>query len=155
MSASGVIALATSPVAISCCHPDVRELRPHLADEEAFVAQVQRQQASGYRLAYLEALGQVRAVAGFRVLEKLSAGRFLYVDDLVTRAEDRSRAFGGGLLDWLADRAREENCATLELDSGVQRHTAHRFYLRKGMDITSHHLAVELSDLRRPFTTLF
>ena len=93
---------------------------------------------------------EVRAVAGYRVLEKLSAGRFLYVDDLVTRAGDRSRAYGGHLLDWLSDRAREENCVTLELDSGVQRHAAHRFYLRKGMDITSHHFAANLSALRRP-----
>ena len=89
-------------------------------------------------------------MAGFRVSEKLSAGRFLYVDDLVTRAEDRSRAYGGHLLDWLGDRAREQNCTTLELDSGVQRHAAHRFYLRKGMDITSHHFAAKLSDFRRP-----
>jgi hypothetical protein len=30
------------------------------------------------------------------------------------------------------------------LDSGVQRFGAHRFYLRRRMDITSHHFALDL-----------
>ena len=111
MSAPGAIALATTPETVARCYSVVRELRPHLADEAAFVAQVQRQREAGYRLAYLEAGGEVRAVAGFRVQEKLSAGRFLYVDDLVTRAEDRSLAYGGSLLDWLADRVRGRKAA--------------------------------------------
>lgn len=33
----------------------------------------------------------------------------------------------------------------LHLDSGVQRYGAHRFYLRHGMDITSHHFRLVLS----------
>ena len=108
------------------------------------MARVQRQQAAGYQLVCLEAAGEVRAAAGFRFLEKLSAGRFLYVDDLVTRAVDGSKGYGRLLLAWLEDHARQAGCATLELDSGVQRHTAHRFYLRERMDITSHHFVRKL-----------
>ena len=126
----------------------MRELRPHLTDEAAFVAQVARQRAEGYRLAFLEEGGEVRAVAGYRVSEKLSTGKFLYVDDLVSREADRSRGYGGRLFDWLVARAREEGCALLGLDSGVQRFGAHRFYLRKGMDITCHHFDVRLEGYR-------
>ena len=32
----------------------------------------------------------------------------------------------------------------IDLDSGVQRHDAHRFYLRERMAITSHHFAKNL-----------
>ena len=120
------------------------ELRPHLTDCHAFTAQVERQQVQGYRLAYLEAAGEIRAVAGYRISEKLSAGRFLYVDDLVTRAADCSQGYGGLLFDWLIGQARQADCTQLQLDSAVWRHGAHRFYLRKGMDITAHHFDVKL-----------
>ena len=143
------IAHATHGAAIMRCHPVIVELRPHLSSPEAFAAQVERQQAQGYRLAYLEAAGEVRALAGYRIQEKLSAGNFLYVDDLVTRAADCSKGYGGVLFDWLIERAREAGCAQLQLDSGVWRYGAHRFYLRKGMDITAHHFDLKL-DAHRP-----
>ncbi len=143
------IALANDPAAVARCFATMRELRPHLTDEAAFVAQVKRQGSEGYKLAFIEADGEVRAVAGYRVSEKLSAGKFLYVDDLVSREADRSRGYGGRLFDWLVARAHEEGCARLHLDSGVQRHGAHRFYLRKGMNIDSHHFDLPL-DAHRP-----
>src|SRR5438552_7124878 len=83
-------------------------------EPEQFVERVLRQQKEGYRLAFLESEGEVCAVAGYRFLESLFSGKFLYVDDLVARESDRSRGFGGELLDWLIKQARE-------LDSGVQR----------------------------------
>lgn len=84
------IHLAITPADQARAYPVVAELRPHL-DEASFLAQARRQQAQGWRLAVLELEGEVRAVAGFRLLENLAWGRFLYVDDLVTRAADRSR----------------------------------------------------------------
>ncbi len=146
MNAAGItVTVAMDASTVARCHPVMLELRPHLMDRDAFTAQVERQQAQGYRLAYLEAAGEIRAVAGYRVSEKLSAGRFLYVDDLVTRAADCSRGYGGLLLDWLIGQARRAECTQLQLDSAVWRHGAHRFYLRKGMDITAHHFDVKLS----------
>src|SRR5262249_14766481 len=113
-------------------------------EESEFVAQVKRQQAQGFRMAYLETNDDVRAVAGYRFLESLFAGRFLYVDDLVTDANQRSLGYGGALLDWLVAEARGAGCGKLELDSGVQRFAAHRFYLLKRMSISSHHFTLEL-----------
>ena len=144
MPPAASIHLAADHAAILRCHAVMLELRPHLADGEAFVAQVERQQAQGYRLAYVEAAGEVRSAAGYRLLEKFSAGRFLYVDDLVTRRVDHGQGFGSRLFDWLVARAREAGCSMLQLDSGVQRFGAHRFYLGKGMDITCHHFDLRL-----------
>lgn len=128
------------------CFPVMRELRPHFKSAEKFGQQVLRQQRGGYLLAFLETAGEVRAVAGYRLLESLFSGKFLYVDDLVTRDRDRSRGFGGVLLDWLVEQARARGCDTLELDSGVQRFDAHRFYLLKRMSISSHHFRIKISD---------
>ena len=138
------IALAESDRDIDGCFTVMRELRTRL-DHATFTAQVKRQKESNdYRLAYLEEGGEVMAVAGFRFMEFLACGKVLYVDDLVTLARNRSKGFGDQLFDWLVDQAASKGCDQLHLDSGVQRFGAHRFYLRKRMDITDHHFALQL-----------
>ncbi len=78
------------PEAIARCFPVMRQLRTHCADEKNFIDQVERQRGEGFRLAFLEDGGAVRAVAGYRMSESLFAGRFCYVDDLVTDASGLS-----------------------------------------------------------------
>jgi GNAT superfamily N-acetyltransferase len=129
---------------IARCFPVMRQLRTHFEAEDIFVAQVERQRNHGYRMAFVEDGNRVRAVAGYRLLESLYAGRHYYVDDLVTDAEARSLGYGGILFDWLVAEARAAECVRLELDSGVQRFAAHRFYLMKRMIISSHHFSLEL-----------
>src|SRR5438128_7687628 len=136
------VMIAKTPSDIRKCFPVMRELRTHLVSENEFFERIQRQQRQGYLLAFLEAEGEVRAVAGYRFLESLFSGKFLYVDDLVTASRDRSLGFGGQLLDWLIEQAREHGCENLELDSGVQRFDAHRFYLIKRMNISSYHFRI-------------
>ena len=138
-----MIRLATTDDEIRRCFPIVVQLRPHL-DEPEFVPRIRRQMAGGYELAFVDDEGTVPAVAGFRLMDNLFAGRVLYVDDLVTDETARSRGYGKQLLDWLVDRARKEGCASLELDSGVQRFDAHRFYLTNRMVISSHHFRLKL-----------
>lgn len=115
-------------------------------DREALIAQIREQQRSGYQLAYVEAAGEVLCVAGFVVTTKLAWGKHLYVDDLVTSELRRSRGAGAQMIAWLKAHARALGCRQLHLDSGVQRFAAHRFYLREGFAITSHHFAI--ADLR-------
>lgn len=138
------IAIAATPEEIRRCFRVMRELRTHIADEQEFVDRVLRQQKEGYQLAFLEYDGQICAVAGYRFLESLFSGKNLYVDDLVTRERDRSHGFGGELLDWLITEARKQGCKALELDSGVQRFDAHRFYFSKRMSISSYHFRIKI-----------
>jgi GNAT superfamily N-acetyltransferase len=121
----------------------MQELRPHLKADE-FADRIRHQQEAGYRLLYLEDDGEVKCVAGFRLLENLAWGKFLYVDDLVTRNADAGKGYGRAVFEWLLQHARAQGCEQLHLDSGVQRYAAHRFYLGRGMAITSHHFAVKL-----------
>jgi GNAT superfamily N-acetyltransferase len=137
------ITLAESDDDIARCFAVMHQLRPHLVDA-SFVATVRRQQAEGYRLALLSDDGGVRAVAGFRILDNLVSGRLLYVDDLVTDEACRSRGHGKVLFDWLVRTARNAGCRYLELDSGVQRFDAHRFYLGNRMIISAHHFRFKL-----------
>lgn len=139
-----VVQVAQSDEQIARCFSVMAELRPHLAQSE-FVARVRALQKDGYELAFVEAAGEVKAVTGFRVYDKLATGLMLYVDDLVTTASARSQGYGDILFDWLLATASERGCDQLDLDSGVQRFDAHRFYLRKRMRISSHHFSLYLN----------
>ena len=139
-----MIAEATTPAEVARCFPVMRQLRTHFDDETVFVEQVERQRADGYRMAFVEDEGVVRAVAGYRMSESLFAGRNCYVDDLVTDESARSLGCGGALFDWLVAAARVAGCQQFQLDSGVQRFAAHRFYLTKRMIIAAHHFTLEL-----------
>jgi GNAT superfamily N-acetyltransferase len=143
-----IIAHAETEGSIARCFPVMSQLRPHIPEAD-FVGRVLRQQQSGYRLAYVEADSCVHAVAGYRLGENLFSGRFCYVDDLVTDEHHRSHGFGRALFDWLVNRAREAGCQQFELDSGVQRFAAHRFYLTQRMSISSHHFSMSLGDGRK------
>lgn len=138
-----MIRLATTDDEVQRCFPVVQQLRTHLHEQD-FLDTVRRQEAGGFRLAFLEDDGHVRAVAGFRVMDNLFSGRVLYVDDLVTDEASRSRGHGTALLTWLVDQARSADCRSLELDSGVQRFDAHRFYLMNRMVISAHHFRLVL-----------
>lgn len=123
--------------------PVLQELRPHLTRES--LEQVLREGApQGLRFTAVFSDGRCLAVAGWRVVANTSALRKLYVDDLSTTSTARSTGVGAALLEELRGKARAQGCHVLDLDSGVQRHDAHRFYLRERMEITSHHFAQRL-----------
>ena len=137
------IKIANADSLIEACFDVMSELRSHLIRED-FVTQVRQQQSQGYALAFVLVEGAVVAVAGYRISTSLSWGKFLYVDDLVSAKNARSKGYGEALLDWLKVEAKQQGCQQLHLDSGVQRFAAHRFYLKQRMDISCHHFVVEL-----------
>ena len=128
---------------IERCFAVMAELRPHL-NVDGFLQLVRMMQEEGYRLAYISDADTVVAVAGYRIHTTLFIGKNLYVDDLVTADRARSKGYGKAMLDWLRNLAVDENCRFLHLDSGTQRHRAHRFYLREGLDIASFHFSQKL-----------
>lgn len=132
------ITLAETDTDIARCFAVMQQLRPHLVERD-FVARVRRMQREDFHLAFVDDGGHVRAVAGYRYLDKLFSGKNLYVDDLVTDSTQRSRGHGARLLAWLVEQARTNGCDHFELDSGVQRFDAHRFYFRERMHVSAYH----------------
>ncbi|RKS75364.1 acetyltransferase (GNAT) family protein [Motilibacter peucedani] len=118
--------------------PVLLALRPHLS-AESLTSVYAEGHPQGLRLtaAYVE--GRCVGVAGWRVVALTWLGRKLYVDDLVTAEGERSSGVGKALLDELEARARAAGCTALDLDSGVQRADAHRFYMRERMSISAFH----------------
>ncbi|MBA3237009.1 MAG: GNAT family N-acetyltransferase [Parachlamydiaceae bacterium] len=140
------IQTASTKEQIRSCHRVMGQLRPHLMEEQAFIEQVQRQLVEGYHLVYCEDNGDVRALAGFRFLEFLAWGKVLYIDDLITDSETRRNGYGGKLLKWIIEQGKKAGCNQVHLDSGPQRHDAHRIYLNHGFKIMGHHFAFNLQE---------
>ena len=137
------IYLAESDDEILECYAVMADLRPHISREE-FLPRVKRQsEINGFRLAYLTD-GEVKAVAGFRISEWLGGGKYMEIEDLVAKTDERSKGFGGELFDWLVEYAKRENCDQIKLVSHVKRFGAHKFYLKKGMIIEAHYFSMKL-----------
>lgn len=124
--------------------PVLLELRPHLTPE-SLAAIYAEGHPQGLR--YTAAFDGARCVgvAGWRLIATTFAGRKLYVDDLVTISDARSTGVGKALIDELTRRARDAGCSVIDLDSGVQRLDAHRFYHREGLTISAHHFTKRLT----------
>jgi GNAT superfamily N-acetyltransferase len=114
--------------------PVLEELRDHLT-ETTYLEYLREMREEGYHLfAVFEDEG-VLAVAGAGIRTNFYNGRHLFVYDLVTRPDRRSEGHGGRLMSFLEDWARERDCESITLESGLWREDAHRFYEdRLGMD---------------------
>lgn len=129
---------------IALCFDVFKELRPHL-DKDTFIEQVVRQQKQSYSIVGVMVDGRVVSAAGFRYTECLAWGKALYVDDLSTLPSSRGHGHAAMLIDWLIDQAKINGCNGLHLDTGHQRYSAHKLYLKKGLNIVAHHLSLDLT----------
>jgi len=123
--------------------PVLRQLRPHLTPESfAAVYEYGHPQGLRFTAAYVD--DRCVGVAGWRIVATTAALLKLYVDDLVTAEDARSRGVGQGLLAALTQKATDAGCSVLDLDSATHRTDAHRFYMREGLAISSFHFVRSL-----------
>ena len=135
---------AETEAEIRACFPVMRQLRPRLQIPEDFLDIVMLQRGQGYRLLALWDDGKPVALAGYRRLDNLIHGRFLYVDDLITDAEGRGQGHGERLLRALCELGRTEGCQRLVLDTALANALAQRFYFRSGLLAKGLHFCMEL-----------
>ena len=138
------IKIANTDAEIMACLPVIKELRPNVEGSN-FIERVKKMGVQGYKIAYLAKRGKPVACMGFREMEMLYTGPSLYIDDLVTLSAERSKGCGEALIKWAVDYARSRNHKVVHLDSGTQRHDAHRFYMREKFHISSYHFTLDLA----------
>lgn len=137
------IKIATTEEDILKCWEVMFALRPHLVKEN-FVLMIKEMIDEGYTLAFIEDGSKAAAAVGFRYLQFLYNGKHFYIDDLSTLPEYRGKGYAGKLLDYVINKAKENNFRYVTLDSGYQRFDAHRLYLNKGFILSSHHFSKTL-----------
>ena len=71
-------------------------------------------------------------ISGFWLGNKLWCGRYLELDNIVVCNKHRSRGVGKLLFDFLNQKAIEENCTMLSLDSYTTNYKAHKMFYNEG-----------------------
>ncbi len=74
----------------------------------------------------------------YRDIDSVRFGQRAWVEDLAVHPDWRSKGVGKRLLDTAKDWARDHGASHLELDSGLARTDAHRFYDREGASAKSY-----------------
>jgi len=113
--------------------PVLRQLRDHLT-RESFEELYESMAEEGYRLFAGYVDDEPIAVAGVTISTNFYLGRHAYVYDLVVDEAGRSEGYGTELLEYVHEWAADNDCAAVELESGLWREDAHRFYLDLGYE---------------------
>jgi GNAT superfamily N-acetyltransferase len=82
----------------------------------------------GYKVICLFENNEIVSYAGIICLTNLYFGKHIWVYDLVTSEKRRSNGYGKLLLSYIEKWAKDNNCETIALSSGLQRERAHLFY---------------------------
>lgn len=110
--------------------PVMNQLRKHLT-EDLFVELVSQMKDEGYTLFVCLDGEEIKAAAGLAVLTNLYYGKHVWVYDLVTDSEARSKGYGYELLSFIESFAVQNGCSCVALSSNFERTDAHRFYEEK------------------------
>lgn len=78
-------------------------------------------------------------ISGVWIGNKLWCGKYLEVDHLVIKEGFRSNGVGSLILNYLKQLAKEENCASIGLDSFTHNHESHKFFFKQGFEIKGYH----------------
>lgn len=114
------------------CYPVMKELRPDLNFEDYISIYEEAHRNDGYEIVAIEDGGKILAVMGYRILSDYVRGKHVYVDDLVSSETVRSRGLGAALLKYAEQVAKEMNCRTLRLCTGVENDRGVKFYEKNG-----------------------
>lgn len=143
MSKAGEIHIAKDEAAVRECFEVFHELRPHLRSANDLVERWRKQVPEGYEIVFIKEEGKVVAAAGYRFFHTMAWGSILYLDDLVVTPSSRGLGLGAALLHYVQKKAKDHGCDSVHLDTGYQRHLAHKSYLRNGFYLQCHHMAWE------------
>jgi GNAT superfamily N-acetyltransferase len=71
-------------------------------------------------------------VSGYWIGTKLWCGKYLEIDNLVVSAKVRSKGVGKMIFDYLSEKAQQEECSMVSLDSYTSNFKAHKFFYNEG-----------------------
>jgi len=108
----------------------MKQLRTTL-DLSTYLKMVNEMKDQGYKQFGLYDGNQIVAVTGVIILTNLYYGKHVWVYDLVTDSNIRSKGYGKELLQFIHDWGKKNNCQCVALSSGLPRQDAHRFYEEK------------------------
>ncbi len=137
------VQIADTDDKIMKCWDVIFELRPHLNKEE-FLNKTKQILSENVMMVFIEEKNMAVAAGVFRVNYFYHRGKNIYIDDLTTLPEYRSKGYGKEILDWIKQYAIDNQVENIHLDSGVHRSSAHKLYFNYGFKITGYHFALDV-----------
>lgn len=118
--------------ALERCFPVMKELRPHLTFDDYISIYEDAHRSDGFEIVAIEEDNKILAVMGYRILSDYVRGKHVYIDDLVSSESARSKGLGAELLKYAEGLAKDLNCTTLRLCTGIENERGVKFYERNG-----------------------
>lgn len=112
-------------------YPIVRQLFPQL-DMQTYARRVFVARSTGYRMFMGEVNKQVVGVIGVIANHNLHDGFVTYIEHVVVDKKSRGNGYGSQLIQFAEDRAREEGCYLIELDTDIGAERAAKLYEDSG-----------------------
>lgn len=109
----------------------IRQLFPHL-DMQTYARRMFVARATGYRMFVGEMDKQVVGVIGVIANHNLHDGFVTYIEHVVVDKKHRGHGYGSELIRFAEDRAREEGCYLIELDTDTGAERAAKLYESSG-----------------------
>ncbi len=114
-------------------YPIIRQLFPQL-DMQTYARRVFVARATGYRMFMGEVDKQLVGLIGVIANHNLHDGYVTYIEHVVVDKKARGHGYGSQLIKFAEDRALEEGCQLIELDTDIGADSATRLYENAGYE---------------------
>jgi GNAT superfamily N-acetyltransferase len=112
-------------------YPIIRQLLPHL-DMQTYARRMFVARATGYRMFVAEIGKEMIGLIGIVSNHNLHDGFVTYIEHVVVKDSHRGFGYGTKLIKFAEERARDEGCRLIELDTDIGHDEAERLYTRNG-----------------------
>ncbi len=126
-------------------YPIIRQLFPQL-DMQTYARRVFVARATGYRMFMGEVDKQLVGVIGVIANHNLHDGFVTYIEHVVVDKKFRGYGYGSQLIKFAEDRAREEGCYLVELDTDIGAERASKLYESSGYKKSGDYYFKQLRD---------
>lgn len=126
-------------------YPIVRQLFPQL-DMQTYARRVFVARSTGYRMFMGEVNKQVVGVIGVIANHNLHDGFVTYIEHVVVDKKARGNGYGSELIRFAEERAREEGCYLIELDTDIGASRAAKLYEDSGYKKSGDYYYKQLRD---------
>lgn len=130
-------------------YPVIRQLLPHL-DMQTYARRMFVARATGYRMFFAEITGKIVGVIGLISNHNLHDGFVTYIEHVVIDEDARGYGYGTKLIRFAEDRAREEGCKLIELDTDIGHEQAEKLYAKNGYVVVGKYHQKNISEYSDP-----
>lgn len=126
-------------------YPIIRQLFPQL-DMQTYARRAFVARATGYRMFMGEVDGRTVGIIGIIPNHNLHDGFVTFIEHVVVDKPFRGHGYGSELIAFAEERAREEGCYLIELDTDLGADRAAQLYEDSGYKKSGHYYFKELRD---------